>query len=328
MAGLHRMADAALGALADDFERHHLAGSPARRLRARSLGSGGGKRAHAAQNLGMSGNASAPRCTCMRPSSAQRRSCGKTLPGLSRCCGSNAHLTRICWSRSILAEHLRHQIALFDADAMLAGEHAADLDAEPQDIGAEGLRLVQLARPVGIVEDQRMEIAVAGVEHIGDPQPVARGELAHAGQHPRQLLAGNGAVHAVVIRRDAADRREGRLAAGPEEQPLLLRLRHAADRRPVGGGNRHHPVDQVIDLLAAAVELDDQQRLAVERIAGMDERLGGLDRRSVHHLHAAGNDAGGDDLGHAASALLPRSQIRRAARARFRAASRCAPSPP
>src|SRR3954470_13649467 len=97
-----------------------------------------------------------------------------------------------------LAEHLRHQIALFDADAMLAGEHPADRHAEPQDIGAEGLRLVQLSRPVGIVEDQRMEIAVAGVEHIGDPQPVARGELAHAGQHPRQLLAGNGAVHAVV----------------------------------------------------------------------------------------------------------------------------------
>ena len=30
-----------------------------------------------------------------------------------------------------------HQVALLDADAVLAGQHAADLDAEPQDVGAE-----------------------------------------------------------------------------------------------------------------------------------------------------------------------------------------------
>ena len=42
--------------------------------------------------------------------------------------------------------------------------------------------------------------------------------LGDAGQHVRQLAARDGAVHAVVVRRDAADRREGRLAAGPERQ--------------------------------------------------------------------------------------------------------------
>ena len=30
----------------------------------------------------------------------------------------------------------------------------------------------QLARPVGVVEDQRVQIAVAGMEHVGDPQAV------------------------------------------------------------------------------------------------------------------------------------------------------------
>ena len=54
-------------------------------------------------------------------------------------------------------------------------------------------------------------------------------------------------------------------------------------------------LDQVIDLGARAVELDDQQRLDVERIAGMDEFLDRMDRRPVHHLHAAGDDAGADD---------------------------------
>ena len=43
------------------------------------------------------------------------------------------------------------------------------------------------------------------------------------------------------------------------------------------------------------VDLDDQQRLDVERIAGMDEFLDRVDRRPVHHLHAAGDDAGADD---------------------------------
>src|SRR6202021_2080758 len=40
------------------------------------------------------------------------------------------------------AEHLRHQVALLDADAMFTGQHAAELDAAPKDIGAKSLRLV------------------------------------------------------------------------------------------------------------------------------------------------------------------------------------------
>ena len=50
----------------------------------------------AVQNRGSSGNATLPACTCILPSSAQRCSVGKTLPGLSRCSGSNAHLRRCC----------------------------------------------------------------------------------------------------------------------------------------------------------------------------------------------------------------------------------------
>src|SRR5262249_10946643 len=56
-----------------------------------------------------------------------------------------------------LVEHRRHEIALLDADAMLAGEHAAHLDAIAQDVRAEFLGALELARVVGIIEDQRME---------------------------------------------------------------------------------------------------------------------------------------------------------------------------
>ena len=59
--------------------------------------------------------------------------------------------------------------------------------------------------------------------------------------------------------------------------------------------DRLDTADQIVDLDAGAIEFDDQQRLDVERIAGMDKGLGGVDRRLVHHLHAARDDAGGDD---------------------------------
>src|SRR3546814_12926529 len=73
------------------------------------------------------------------------------------------------WSSDVCSSDL-HEVALLDADAVLAGHHAADLDAEPQDVGAEILRPLQFPRLVGVVEDERMQVAVAGVEHVGDPQ--------------------------------------------------------------------------------------------------------------------------------------------------------------
>ena len=63
-------------------------------------------------------------------------------------------------------------------------------------------------------------------------------------------------------------------------------------------------LDQMIDLGLRPVELDDQQRLDVERIAGMDEFLDRVDRRLVHHLHAARNDAGADDAADAFAGVL------------------------
>ncbi len=65
-----------------------------------------------------------------------------------------------------LGELHAHQVALLDADAMLAGQHATHPHAEAQDVGAEFLGAVQLVGVVGIEQDQRMEIAVAGMEDV------------------------------------------------------------------------------------------------------------------------------------------------------------------
>ena len=137
-----------------------------------------------------------------------------------------------------------HQVALLDADAVLAGQNAADLDAEPQDVVAERLRAFQFAGLVGVIEDQRMQIAVAGVEDIGDAQAVLRRPSASCAAARRPIfLRGYRAVHAVIVGRQASDGREGGLAPGPEQQPLLLGLAGAAGGRAVARGDRLNRCD-------------------------------------------------------------------------------------
>src|SRR3546814_1408786 len=60
---------------------------------------------------------------------------------------------------------------------------------------------LQLARPVRVEQDQRVQVAVAGVEHVGDPQAVLFAHPGHPRQDLRQLPARDGAVHAHVDRK-------------------------------------------------------------------------------------------------------------------------------
>src|SRR5258708_6202735 len=146
-----------------------------------------------------------------------------------------------------LAEHLGHQVALLDADAMFAGQDAAELDAAAQDVGAEGLSPLHLAGLVGIVEDQGLQIAVAGMKHVGDAELIFFRKLADARQGLLQRAARNGALHAEIVRRNPPDRRKRRLAAGPEQVALGLRIRNPAGGRPPPIRNRLHPPDQFVD---------------------------------------------------------------------------------
>jgi hypothetical protein len=55
---------------------------------------------------------------------------------------------------------------------------------------------LHLALDVGVEHDQRMQVAVAGVEDVGAAQAVFLRQLGDARQHMRQVLARDGAVHA------------------------------------------------------------------------------------------------------------------------------------
>src|SRR5690349_9757991 len=70
------------------------------------------------------------------------------------------------------AELHAHLLELLDADAVLAGDRAAHLDAELEDAAAELLALLQVAGFRRVVEDARMDVAVARVEDVAHGEAV------------------------------------------------------------------------------------------------------------------------------------------------------------
>ncbi|MQM40248.1 hypothetical protein KBTX_04295 [wastewater metagenome] len=142
------------------------------------------------------------------------------------------------------------------------------------------------------------------MEDVDHAEPVLRGELADAPEHVGELVAGDGAVHAVVIRRDAPDGRERGLATGPEAG-LLGVVRGDLDAR--GAVLAHQCLDAfelVGNLGVGAVELADEDGGGPGVVAGVDEVLRRLDRRAVHHLQSARDHAGGDDRRDRVAAVL------------------------
>ena len=163
--------------------------------------------------------------------------------------------------------------------------------------GAEAHRPLQLVVVVGVEHDQRMQVAVAGVKHVGTGQPELLGQLGDAVQHLAQPLARNGAVHAEVVGQDAPDRGERALAPRPELEPLGLVARQADLDGAAGAHHLRDLLDLRGDLLLGAVALAQQDRRGLQRIAGVDELLDRLGGELVHHLEAGGDDARGDDVG-------------------------------
>jgi len=196
------------------------------------------------------------------------------------------------------AELHAHGVELLDTDAVLAGDRAAHRDAGLQDVGAELLAPVQLVGIVGIEQDQRMQVAVAGMEHVGAPQPVLLLHLLDRQQDVRQPLARDGRVHAHVVGADAAGGGERVLAAAPEPQALGLVPAHGDGGGACVAQHLAHAADLFFDFLRHAIALAQQDGFGREVVSGMDEVLDRRRHRLVHHLQAGRDDAVRDDRGH------------------------------
>ncbi len=116
-----------------------------------------------------------------------------------------------------IGEEERHELGFFHADAVLAGERAADFDAIADDFGGGLEGAFELLFVARIEEHDGMEVAVAGVKNVADLKAVLIADLLDAAESLRELRTGNDAVEDVIARGQAAECAESVFAAFPEE---------------------------------------------------------------------------------------------------------------
>src|SRR3954451_7937364 len=88
-------------------------------------------------------------------------------------------------------EELGHELQLLDADAVLTGDAAADGDAFLQDLVAGQEHAPDLLRVTLVEQEDRVDVAVAGMEDVGDPQAVMRADGVNLAEDVRQLGPGD-----------------------------------------------------------------------------------------------------------------------------------------
>ena len=120
-----------------------------------------------------------------------------------------------------LGKHLMHKVDFLHANAVLAGYGAAALQAFIQNLVAGEEDPPDLSRVPFVEQENGMNVAVAGVKDVDDPQFVAGGDFRDFAEDVRELRAGDDAVLRAVTGAEPADGSERLLAALPELEPLF-----------------------------------------------------------------------------------------------------------
>src|SRR5215472_12238259 len=155
-----------------------------------------------------------------------------------------------------LAEDERHVVHLLEPDAVLARDGAADLGADLEDLAARLDHARFLAGDARIVEDVRVQVAVAGVEDVANAKAMRCRDLVHPRQHLGKARARDDAVHDHVRGRDAAVGAERTLAPLPQELALRLVARRAHLTRAAVAAGGHHTFGLTLHAVLEPVELD------------------------------------------------------------------------
>ena len=151
--------------------------------------------------------------------------------------------------------------------AVFAGERSAGIDAVLQNLGADFRGEIGLPGNLLVVADQRMQVAVAGVEHVADAKAAARLELTDAIEHLGQLRPRHDAVLDVVVRRHAPHRRERALPPLPDPRAMCLVLRDLHRRRARAMADR-------LDLRELLAHFRDGPSSSTIRIASAGGKFG------------------------------------------------------
>src|SRR6266705_2870852 len=188
-----------------------------------------------------------------------------------------------------VGEKKRHELALFHADAVLAGERPADFFAIADDFSGGFKGAFELGGITRIVEDDGVQVAVAGVKNIADLKAVLLADLLDAAQRLRKFRTRNNAVENVIAGGKAAERAEGVFAAFPEEFAFgrvagdtnfagAMRVANFSD----GGGLR-------CDGFIETFHLDEKDGGAVHGESGVDVVFDGAKGPPIKHFTSSGS---------------------------------------
>jgi len=204
----------------------------------------------------------------------------------------------------IVGKNQRHQLVFFHADAVLAGERAANFDAIANDFVGGGDGAFEVRRIARIVEDDGMEVAVTGMKNVADLKTVGFGNFGDAAESLRELGARDHAVENVIAGSEASEGAEGVFAALPEKFALasvacdahfarVMREAHFVD----GGGLRG-------DGFGETFELDEQNSGAVARESSVHVVFNGVESPAIDHFAGGGSDGAGGDFGDGARGVV------------------------
>src|SRR2546423_14835948 len=103
------------------------------------------------------------------------------------------------------AKLLGHEIDLLHANAMLASDAAAECDTFFQNFFASMDGAFHLVWITFIIQDERMDVAIAGVENICDPQPISAAGLLNEFHYFWKFRTRHDSILGEVIRAEPAN---------------------------------------------------------------------------------------------------------------------------
>ena len=253
--------------------RRGCAAALPRRARRRGCAPG---RSSSIRSAAARGAAAARRARACAPNSAQRCSVGHGLAGIEQARADRRRASPRGTAPSSAAPNCTHIWLIFSTPTPCSPVMVPPTSTHFSSISAANASVrCSWSGVVGVEQDQRMQVAVAGVEHVrrsaGRTSSPSR---AMKLQHLAQALARDGAVHAVVVGRDAAR---------PRETPPCARTRSAAARprraTPRGASRRARASTSFMRAIssstssARAVGFAQQDRRGLEVVAGVHELL-------------------------------------------------------
>ena len=191
---------------------------------------------------------------------------------------------------------------------MLAGDRSAERDAQPQDLGGAAPRRDRArrrSRPSNRMSGCRL------------PSPAWK-TLATRMPCLRPIASMPTSASPSRLRGTTPSWTMKSGLSRPTAENADLRPFHIASRSAAfcamrtlvgaGGADQRLEIDELrVDVGGLALELDEQHRRGVERIAGVDGGLRRLDRQVVHDLHRPGQQPGADDARHRVAGGLERA---------------------